>query len=341
MPVVYPLDTSGVNPTNLVQGELHSVSGSKLGPNNFLVPDFAPFYIDNFKAKITVGSDTRDLVEDVDYSFALPYVTGTRTTGKAMYGGVTLHNLSLSGIITLERYQTIGGDQVADKLAVLTLLADKAYNPRTTIWDILTNVPNALPPVPNHYQDYAQFYGQEQLVGALLEIRDAILQNSSLTQEQITQFLQTINAGALSTFMKRTGDTMTGPLTLYGPPMSSLQAATKQYVDENTIDATELASYMSRYHTAEYLNTKLAEKLDKAGGALTGHITLSADPVQAMHPTSKQYVDNVKTNIDAQLQSMSDSINNLSSGHVTQEYVDSRIAEVLNYIHTLSLGSGR
>lgn len=330
MQVTYPLDHSGINPANLVTNELHSVNEAHFKDYFFIVPNFAPIYVDNFKATITIGSTTTNLVEDVDFSFALPYVTGTRITGKPMYGAITVHNLNLNGIINLQ-YQTLGGDQVADRLQVLTLLADKAYNPRTTIWDILTGVPNALPPSP-HYQDYDQFYGQEEVVTALGQIRDAILQNSSLTQGEISKFLQLLNAGNLSKYLNRTGDSMTGHLTLVGPPIENLHAATKAYVDNNTINEGKLTNALSQYHTAEYTNGELDKKLSLTGGTMTGALTLSGDPTQALHPATKGYVDAKKQDTDAKLQSMAQSLENLSNDNVTKEYVDNRIQEVMAYI---------
>lgn len=330
MQVTYPLDHSGISPANLVTNELHSVNEAHFKDYFFLVPHFAPFYVDNFKATITIGTTTRDLTEDVDFSFALQYVTGTRITGKPMYGAITLHNLNLNGIINIQ-YQTLGGDQVADRLQVLTLLADKAYNPRTTIWDILTGVPNALPPSP-HYQDYDQFFGQEEVVNALGQVRDAIIQNASLTQEQIATFLELLNAGNLSKYLNRTGDTMTGHLTLVGSPLENLHAATKEYVDTNTITESVLTNRLSNYHSATLVDEKLATKVDKAGGTMTGALVLHADPSQPMHATTKNYVDTVKQGIDSQLESMSQSIASLSADEVTKEYVDSKVAEIMAYV---------
>ena len=228
MPVTYDLDTSGVNPRNLVENEMHSVNEAQFRDYYFLIPKLAPFFVDNFALKLITGTDERDLVEDVDYSFCLPYVTGARTTGKQMYGGVTLHNLSMNGVLSLQ-YQTVGCDQVVDRLQVLTHLADKAYNPRTTIWDIVTNVPNAFPPVP-HYQDYDSFKGQEDVVLKLSEIRDAILANSSLTKAVIDEFLNEFLDGSSAVYLKRAGDSMTGPLVLSGPPVAPQHAATKEFV---------------------------------------------------------------------------------------------------------------
>lgn len=332
--VTYPLDLSGVNPTNLVKDELHTANEAHFRDYYFLVPNFAPFYVDNFKASITIGNETRELKEDVDFSFALSYVTGTRITGKAMYGGITLHNLNLNGVINLEQYQTVGGDQIADRLAVLTLLADKAYNPRTTIWDILTNVPNSFPPSP-HYQDYDTFYGQEEVVKALGDIRDAIIQNSSLTRDQIQAFLALLNLTDLSSFLKKTGDTMTGALTLHSQPIEDMHAATKKYVDDNTLDTVDLSNRLSNFYTNEVMDIKLDNKVDISGSAMTGPLVLSNDPTQDAQATTKRYVDNVKTNIETEIAGLQNSLGNLSMDSVTKAYVDDRIAEVMVYIHSL------
>ena len=333
MEVTYPLDQSGVNPTNLIKNELHSVNEAHFKDYYFIVPNFAPFFVDNFKATVTIGSVTTNLNEDVDFSFALPYVTGTRITGKPMYGAITLHNLNLNGIINLQ-YQTLGGDQVADRLQVLTLLADKAYNPRTTIWDILTGVPNSLPPTP-HYQDYDQFFGQEEVVNALGQIRDAILANSSLTQTEIGRFLELLNAGNLSKYLQRTGDSMTGHLTLVGNPIENLHATTKAYVDSNTINDSKLTNALSEYHNAVYVDNALNKKLNLTGGTMTGSLTLNAEPTQPSQAATKQYVDNLRTTVTQELQSMNQSISNLSADSVTKQYVDGKINELMAYFDTI------
>jgi hypothetical protein len=335
--VTYPLDLSGNSPGNLVTGELHSVNEAKFKDYFFIVPNFAPFFIDNFSATFTLGNVTRPLVEDVDFSFTLQAVTGTRSTGKLMYGGITVHNLDINGIITMN-YQTIGGGNIADRLMVLTVLADKAYNPRTTIWDIL-NVPSEFSP-SHHYQDYDDYLGQEAVVQALGEIRDAILQNSSLTQEQLAIFLDTINSGVLGSYLRKTGDTMTGRLILAGNPVEELEAVTKKYVDDNTIDSNEIASTLSNYHSAAYTNQLLDGKVNKSGDTMNGYLTLNGDPIHDLHPASKRYVDIKENNLQGQINNIEQTLSNLAIGHVTQEYVDSKISELMAYIGTISMNKG-
>ena len=111
--------------------------------------------------------------------------------------------------------------------------------------------------------------------------------------------------------VSKTGDTMTGALTLVGNPTEALEAAPKQYVDSTvsthanddgrhlttaqntfldavTVSATEV-NQLSGVTSA--VQTQIDSKLAKAGGTLTGALTLSADPTVALHAATKQYVD--------------------------------------------------
>lgn len=332
--VTYPLDQTGTAVSNLVQNELHSVNEAHFKDYFFLVPNFAPFFVDNFQLNLTVGDVTTPLTEDVDFSFALQYVTGTRVTGKPMYGAVTLHNLNMNGILSMT-YQTIGGNQISDRLAVLTLLADKAYNPRTTIWDLLTTTPTAFPPTP-HYQDYDSFFGQEEVVQALGQIRDAILQNGTLTADQMNNFLAVINSGVLDTFVRKTGDTLTGPLILAGNPTDSMHPVTLSYFLNNSIDQTELNSALSQYYNTNTVDSMVNTKVNKTGDTMTGYLTLYDDPLYELHATTKQYVDRNITTVQDQINGVQAQLDALTLDAVTKQYVDDRFAELYAYINSLA-----
>lgn len=170
--ITYPLDTSGRAITNLISNELHTVSEANFRDYFFIVPNFAPFYINGFVLKFHLNGEERILTEGIDYSFALPYIAGTRSVGIPLYGAITLNNLDIAGILETT-YQCLGGQWIANRLYVLQYLAEKAYNPRTTIWDVVTDKPEIFAPTP-HYQDYATFYGQEELVAAIGRVGDAI-----------------------------------------------------------------------------------------------------------------------------------------------------------------------
>lgn len=171
--VTYPLDLTGHSPGNLITSELHTVSESNYRDYFFIVPKYAPFYVENFKIEYIVnGVVERELTEGVEFNFALMYVAGVRSVGKPLYGAITLNNLDPDAILRMQ-YQTLGGEWIVDRWHVLTVLAEKAYNPRTTIWDVVTNKPEIFPPIP-HYQDYSQFFGQEELIASINNIANLI-----------------------------------------------------------------------------------------------------------------------------------------------------------------------
>jgi hypothetical protein len=78
-------------------------------------------------------------------------------------------------------------------------------------------------------------------------------------------------------YLPYSGGTMTGILTLFGDPIGTKDAATKNYVDTQI---TNLTSNIS----AAYLHL--------TGGTLTGPLILAADPVNPLGTATKQYVDN-------------------------------------------------
>lgn len=171
--IVYPLDLTGVNPSNLVSNELHTTTESNFRDYFFIIPNFAPFFIDNFSLKQIVNGIETPLVEGVHYTFALEYLSGTRVTGKPMYGAISLNNPDQSALLKTS-YQTLGGESVANRLYVLQTLADMVYNPRITLWELVTDKPDYFPPSP-HYQDLPSTFGMNELITAINGIVQAIV----------------------------------------------------------------------------------------------------------------------------------------------------------------------
>ena len=84
----------------------------------------------------------------------------------------------------------------------------------------------------------------------------------------------TVIAAEMITFVQRTGDTMTGFLTLSAQPTADMHAVPKSYVDGGVAD--------------------IPGKVSKAGGAegiMTGLLTLSGPPTAALHAATRAYVD--------------------------------------------------
>lgn len=92
---------------------------------------------------------------------------------------------------------------------------------------------------------------------------------------------------AIATKVSKSGDTMTGKLTLDGAPTNNLHAATKKYVDDRGgtgEDATARAAAAAAQTTAD-------AALPKTGGTMSGKIILDGNPTENLHAATKQYVD--------------------------------------------------
>ena len=135
--------------------------------------------------------------------------------------------------------------------------------------------------------------------------------------------------GTLSSYLKKTGGTLTGALILSGAPTEDLQAATKKYVDDNagsggvsqeyvdaqvatrlpinggtmTGDLVLVSDVPATEHSATSKNYVLGvfgSCVPKSGGTMTGALTLSGDPTGNLQAATKQYVDNqIAANITA------------------------------------------
>ena len=166
MTPAYPLDPTGLSPGNKITDEVHVLTEINAATYRILIPTFAPFYLDNLVLKhIDSTGIVTTLIPDVDYTICLPYVGASRSIGKMIHGGITINTLLVNGLLKID-YQTLGGDWCADASIVRSRLADLIYNPRTTIWDMVTNKPNAFPPI-NHPQDFDTFYGQKELIDSV------------------------------------------------------------------------------------------------------------------------------------------------------------------------------
>ncbi len=121
---------------------------------------------------------------------------------------------------------------------------------------------------------------------------------------------QYVDAVAALKFDK-TGGEVTGFITLHADPTLNLHAVTKQYADaaltgHASDDALHLTSGQNAFLDAltvsatevNYLGTvssnvqdQLDSKLNKAGGEMSGFITLHAAPTLDLHASTKKYVD--------------------------------------------------
>lgn len=175
--ITYPFDPSGILESNKIFSEQHATNESNFRDYYFIVPNFAPFFADTIVVNYTYQGITRQLIKDIDYYCALMFVGATRSTGKPVYGAITLNNLNAIGIISLT-YNTVGGSWNVDQQFVIEQIAEKAYNPRTVAWEHIVNAPSNFPPAP-HQWDLVDLVGQTEVVEVLSHIETAILTNAT------------------------------------------------------------------------------------------------------------------------------------------------------------------
>jgi hypothetical protein len=176
MPASYPFDPTGLAATNKVTNELHTLSEVNASPYRVIIPQFAPFYLDNIQLEhIQENGTVRPLQEDVDFYCSMFFIGASRSIGKMLYGGLAINSSLINGTIRIKQYQTLGGNWVADRNYVLEAIANLVYNPRVIAWDMITNVQQTFPPI-NHQQDFSTIVGQEQVVQSLDGIAAAVLQ---------------------------------------------------------------------------------------------------------------------------------------------------------------------
>jgi hypothetical protein len=100
-----------------------------------------------------------------------------------------------------------------------------------------------------------------------------------------------------TTFVKKSGDTMTGTLMLTGDPFKPNEAANKNYVD------FKITTLAAGFATVIYVDSTF---LKKTGDTMTaGNLTLSAEPTIPKHATTKKYVDDEIDKLEVKLDDLS------------------------------------
>ena len=91
-------------------------------------------------------------------------------------------------------------------------------------------------------------------------------------------------ASADSLYLARTGGNMTGFITLHANPTTGAHASNKTYVDAG--DTATLSAA-----TGAAASSAASLYLARTGGAMTGFVTLHANPTDGNHASNKAYVD--------------------------------------------------
>jgi len=166
--VRYPLDPTGINPDNRVNGEIHTLSTRQI---RGLAPSFGPIYAESLI--IHDDSTNRLLIRGQDYQCVELLQEATLKFGKEIISLILILDQTVSNVVRID-YQVLGGHYQNDSTAIINMYETWLLDDRAVDWTNVLNKPFTFPPaLHNHLlQD---LYGFEPLVVALERIRNAIV----------------------------------------------------------------------------------------------------------------------------------------------------------------------
>lgn len=173
MATVYPFDPTGTSSANRISNEQKVITAVNFRKYHYVIPDFAPFFKNNFQIKIQYEDGTvRDLVEGRDYYFSNQFIDASRACAKPVYGSISFLDTSLYGIMTIS-YNTVGGMWNLTPQEILRILAEEMRNPRITTWEQITYLPERFP-VVDHEWDLVDMVGAKEVVASIDGVTQAI-----------------------------------------------------------------------------------------------------------------------------------------------------------------------
>lgn len=260
MATAYPFDPTGTSAANRILNEQHVITAQNFRDYHYVIPNFAPFFEDNFTIKLQYPSGTvRNLVRGIDYYFSNQFLDASRACSRPVFGSISFLDTDTAGILSIS-YNTVGGKWNVTAAEITRILAEEMRNPRTTTWEQITNLPERFP-VIDHQWDLVDMVGVSPLIAAIDTVRTAIMQtNGGGLAEHVSNYSNPHNVTKLQVGL---GDVLNFPV------------ATLQQAQEGT----STAAYMTPANTAAAIQTL-------AGNLVTAHANNPNNP----HNTTKAQV---------------------------------------------------
>lgn len=228
----FALDETGVNPDNLVSGEVVQLSDRRY---RCVVPRHAPFYVESLRVYDGV---TQLPLSPAQYSIPMISQEATLRMGKAVADSFIIEDETVASSVIVT-YQALGGlyqNNIANVVAIFeTFLNDN----RAIDW--VTGVygkPNDYPP-SEHPHSVADLFGFEALTFVLEQIRQAILLGNTPAYEMIFEAL-TRNTASLQ-------EVTNGDVNTKLVPLNVLQLSNRLY-NHNTFKLTPMVGSVKQDH---------------------------------------------------------------------------------------------
>ena len=199
---VIPFDPTGKAPSNLIQQEIHVITKQNYRDYHYIVPTFAPFFSEtsydgvDTPVKLTIkllDNTVKELSEGIDYVFTHKFVTASRSIALSdVVGSITFMDNELAGVVTIDKYQALGGEWLVTNDEISKILMETAINPRITYWEAVAGRPTTFP-VINHDYDIINLKGTEEVIESIdrvsLSIIEYLKNDIGFTNTQILHML--------------------------------------------------------------------------------------------------------------------------------------------------------
>jgi len=183
LPVIrYPLDTTGTNLDNFINGEIHTLSDK---PVRAVAPSYGAFFTDSLK--VYDNQNHHLLIRNTHYVCTEMLQTPTEKYGKEICYLILIIDPTISPEIVIQ-YQVLGGLYTRSSDAILNIYETIMQDNRPINWLDVLNKPLGYIPT-QHFHDSRDIYGFEYLVTALERIRNAIITSDVPAYESIMDWL--------------------------------------------------------------------------------------------------------------------------------------------------------
>ena len=185
--IKYPLDLTGINPTNLVIGEPHTMPRRKV---RAIATNYGPFFTEGLKVfdqvtglRLRAGTPE----EGGQYVAAEMYAEATTRTGKEVCAIIVITDESVSDTVLID-YQVLGGEFSSTAAIIAQQVEALDLDERPVRWGDILGLPSAFPPA-HHLHDIGDIFGFEYLVSAIERLRHAILMGDVASHDEIYRYI--------------------------------------------------------------------------------------------------------------------------------------------------------
>lgn len=182
-----PLDLTGTNPVNHVNGEPHTVTGLE---DAIFALNFGPFYTLGLKVFSTTLN--RYLDRNTEYVALHYYEEPSLKSGLEVCCVIYIKNPAHYGSFLVE-YHAVGGEFVNMTSIIEQLIENLAVDNRPVNWGDLIGAPDSFPPAA-HMHDLGDLYGFEYLTEALDNLSRSITMGDQAKLEELFIYIDQTNA---------------------------------------------------------------------------------------------------------------------------------------------------